>query len=274
MSDYKIGRPVGKGARSVIYKMKHKDEDMLLAGKFVRTKDDADQRVMKHLKNENKVLRKLSAADSPPSQIVRRYDFITFRRFFFLQGACLLLQYIPGNSLQAHADYRLHKKLDILVQVCEALEFMHQNDYIHADLKPDNIIVTPEGHAKLIDFGFAAPIGSKQTGVKGTTGYLAPEQKGGTLDPSTDVFNLGAVMYWLTTGDKLPYVAGGTGTAPGAANSPTINPSPPHHLNRNVPEDLSSLILDCCDPQRGKRPPLRRLKGQLHDVALRIKMQT
>lgn len=272
LSDYKVGRPIGRGARSVVYKIKHVPEDALYAGKFVHLREKADRRVMGHLKNENSVLCDLHDASEVPPQIVRRHDFLTFRKFFFLQGACLLLQYVPGASLAAHSDYSLTQKIDIMVDVCHALSYIHSNEYIHADLKPDNIIVTPTGKVKMIDFGFAAPVGTKMKGVKGTTGYLAPEQAGGRLQPATDVYNVGGAMYWLMTGENLPYVSSGSGAA-AAASSHAVDPVPPRKLNHDIPADLSDLILQCCSHQMEERPTMSKLESQLHDIALRIRMQ-
>ncbi len=272
MSDYKIGRPLGRGARSVIYKMKHRKGDSLYAGKFVCLKDKADRKAIKHLKNENKVLSALTQTENAPPQIVRRHDFFSFRKFFFLKGACLLLEYVSGTSLQANPDYTLTEIIDIMAKVCRALTYVHKNDYVHADLKPDNIIVNANNEVKIIDFGFATPIGSKTKGAKGTTGYLAPEQTGGLLGPSTDVYNIGGAMYWLTTGENLPYVQGNNSAA-AAASSHTVDPTPPHHINHKIPRDLSRLILQCCAHQKEDRPTMPKLAKKLHDVGLRIKMQ-
>ncbi|MFW5923628.1 MAG: hypothetical protein ACOCSQ_04520, partial [Planctomycetota bacterium] len=123
-----------------------------------------------------------------------------------------------------------------------------------------------------IDFGFAAPIGTDVDGMKGTRGFMAPEQNGGSLQPGTDIYNLGATMYRLFTGESLPYVIpSGPGRA-GDGMAGKIDPKPPHHINTDIPTELSKLILNCCDPDGTGRPPLRKVKNRLHDIALQVQL--
>jgi serine/threonine-protein kinase len=96
------------------------------------------------------------------------------------------------------------KKLDIVVQVCDALDCAHTQGVIHRDIKPANILYTFQGRAKLADFGIAKLEGSQltQTGtIMGTPAFMSPEQfTGGGVDQRSDLFSLGAVMYWMVAG--------------------------------------------------------------------------
>ena len=103
---------------------------------------------------------------------------------------------------------------------------------------------------KIIDFGFAAPIGTQLAGAKGTFGYLAPEQAGGRLTEKTDVFNLGAALYWTLTGQNLPSISPGQHEAVGYIPSDRVIITPPNQLNPKVPAELSDMVLRCCRASR------------------------
>jgi len=122
----------------------------------------------------------------------------------------LVMEYVPGIPLHRYAEshpLRTAQIVQFLDEISAAVAAAHQAGILHLDLKPDNVMVTPEGHCKLVDFG----LGWQQTERKsapvpiiaGTCGYLAPEQLSGHIDQrsqATDVFGLGAVLYFLLTG--------------------------------------------------------------------------
>jgi serine/threonine protein kinase len=270
LNGYTIGDRIGRGARSVICEIRRHRDGAVFASKCIHLRAEKDKKALRHLENENRVLRDLHSGGEAPPQLVRRVELVRARKFFRLQGACLILERIQGPDLQCYADYSLDKKLDITEQICEALAFIHEQGYIHGDVKPDNILVNGQGRAKLIDFGFAAPIGTDVDGVKGTWGFMAPEQTGGTLEPETDVYNLGAVMYWLFTGENLPYVIPGGAAGDGLAGQ--VDPTPPHHLNTDLPRRLSRLIMHCCDSDAATRPTLTQLQNRLHDIGLQLRL--
>ena len=272
LDGYTIGEAIGRGARSVIHEVKRETDGKVFAAKCVHVRNEDDRRVFRHLKNENHILEEIHGTDEVPPQIVRRVDFVQVRKFFRLKGACLILERVPGPDLQRYSDYSLDVKIDFMAQICKGLMFIHEQGYIHGDLKPDNMLLDDSGEARLIDFGFAAPIGSDVEGVKGTWGYLAPEQTGGVLDPKTDVYNLGATMYWLFTGENLPYVVPNGDKSAGFIGAESLKPTPPHQLNPDLPRELSELLLRCCNSDGGYRPPLQRVYNMLHDLALRRSM--
>lgn len=273
LSGYKVGRPIARGARSLICEVKRESDRKTFASKCVRLRTEDDERVLRHLENENNILKDLHGAPEVPSQIVRRVEFSKVRKFFRLKGACLVLERVSGPDLQRYCEYSLEDKIEIVDQVGEALGFIHERGYIHGDLKPDNILVDNDGQVKLIDFGFAAPIGTDVEGLKGTWGYIAPEQTGGVLGPQTDVYNLGAAMYWIFTGEKLPYLSANGDISSGAIGSQEIKPTPPHHLDQAIPKDLSDIIMRCCNADSSHRPTLKRLRNKLHDINLRLKLE-
>ena len=93
----------------------------------------------------------------------------------------------------------------IFRMVANGLGAMHLQGYIHCDIKPNNILINPNGSIKIIDLGQSCRNGTTKTRIQGTPDYIAPEQvRRQPLDQRTDVFNLGATMYWALTGKNVP----------------------------------------------------------------------
>ncbi len=128
----------------------------------------------------------------------------------------LVLEYIDGQSLMAYCDARtstLRQRLEIFLQILDAVQFAHERQVVHRDLKPTNIIVSADGHAHLLDFGIAKLL--HEQGNDGDTtqfgdaaltpNYASPEQvAGGSVDRRSDIYTLGVLLYELLTG-CLPY---------------------------------------------------------------------
>jgi serine/threonine protein kinase len=128
---------------------------------------------------------------------------------------------------------------------------MHERGYVHADMKPSNVIVLDSGDARVIDFGQSCEIGTVKQRIQGTPQFIAPEQvRRDPLSPRTDVYNLGATMYRSLTKRHLPTVldrdAVRSGRPPVAV--------PPHEITGNVPEDLSELVMRCVEHDAFRRP--------------------
>jgi serine/threonine protein kinase len=141
------------------------------------------------------------------------------------------------------------------MRVAEGLLAMHRHGYIHADIKPNNILLT-DGGLKIIDFGQSCPIGHTKERIQGTPDYIAPEQVAlAPLDQRTDIFNLGATMYWVLTGKAFSTILP---SAPAGSKKIELDArrgnEPPHETNPQVPLPLSRLIMDCCASARDERP--------------------
>ncbi|MBA2246589.1 MAG: protein kinase, partial [Chloroflexia bacterium] len=129
-------------------------------------------------------------------------------------GSWIVMEYVPGRNLKRIVEDRgalpLEEVLAILDQVARALEHLHGRNLVHLDVKPQNLVMTPERVVKLIDFGLAQPAGPRQETIGGaafgTVAYLAPEQASGeAVDATTDVYALGCVAYELVTGQP-PFI--------------------------------------------------------------------
>jgi len=178
--------------------------------------------------------------------------------------AYIVMEYIDGRPLsEIGRELPPAALADIVRQVAEAVEEAHQAGLIHRDIKPSNIMVRQDegGHAAyILDFGLAYEWsrGDLTQAEAGTPWFMAPEQaqgKTGCLDPRTDVYGLGATLYWCLTG-RPP--VGGANALEALANIPTEAPRPPSAFNRRTPRDLECIALECLKKRRAERYPSAR----------------
>jgi serine/threonine protein kinase len=172
----------------------------------------------------------------------------------------LVFEYVPGETLKAAIGGRPlnpRRALDYAIQVADALAEAHAEGIAHYDLKPDNIIITPKGNAKILDFGLAgwtsggaarertgraaataAPIYGEVVGR--TVPYMSPEQaRGDVVDYRTDIFSLGAVLFEMLTGK--PAFAGTTPAAVATQIAQTSSAAP-SAVNRSVPAEFDPIV--------------------------------
>ena len=124
-------------------------------------------------------------------------------------------------------------------------------------MKPNNIIRMSDGTVKIIDLGQACAIGTKKERIQGTPDYIAPEQvHRREITPATDIYNLGATMYWVLTKKNIPTAMSGKGDSlvEGLDGAMIARPKPAHEINGKVPPALSELINDCVEPEPENRP--------------------
>ncbi|MBO0721348.1 MAG: serine/threonine protein kinase, partial [Blastocatellia bacterium] len=170
-----------------------------------------------------------------------------------------VMELIEGASLtEAARRLELHQKIDLLLKVVSAVDFLHQRRMIHRDLKPGNILVGRDLEPKLLDFGLAAQFDESgerltQAGdIMGTPDYFSPEQAHGSalLDARSDIFSLGIILYELITG-TLPYH--GESVADRINSLSETDPTPPRRINPTIPGELQSICLKALE----KDPALR-----------------
>ncbi|MCP4834638.1 MAG: protein kinase, partial [Phycisphaera sp.] len=140
-------------------------------------------------------------------------------------------------------------KIRIFREVADALAHMNDKGFVHADMKPTNVLVTEDGAVKVIDLGQAHPIGKAKELIQGTPGYIAPGQA--ELEPlteRTDVYNFGATMYWMLTQREVP-----TQSAGGRGGQSATLPPPAHTIVTGVPAELGELINTCVEPNQYAR---------------------
>jgi len=251
LDGFEIVRRLGFGAASVIYVVKRKFTDEEFVLKHVVRGEGEDGRMIEQVENEYEVGARLS------HPYVRKvHEIHRRRRRFRTREVLLLMEYCPGVSLEQSPSRSLLDILLIFRMVADALAGMHAQGYLHCDMKPNNIIIADNGAIRIIDLGQSCRIGTVKPRIQGTPDYIAPEQvKRRPLSPQTDVFNLGATMYWALTGKHVPTLIPKQSDRIDLATaaSPESFPSP-HQLKPKVPVGVSNLIMDCVRTNPRQRP--------------------
>jgi nucleotide-binding universal stress UspA family protein len=172
----------------------------------------------------------------------------------------LAMEWVEGTPLSAFVERAPLPPAEVATlgaALADAVHSIHQQDVIHFDLKPENVIVRPNGDAVLLDFGFARHahypdlLAEEQHFAAGSAAYVSPEQlSGDRTDPRSDLFALGVLLYELATGE-LPF--GEPATYTGMRDRLWREPPPPRAANAAVPPWLQEVILHCLEPDAGAR---------------------
>jgi serine/threonine protein kinase/tetratricopeptide (TPR) repeat protein len=254
LSHYSVIRQIGAGGMGVVYLARDETLDRQVALKVLPPGSLAEASARKRLRKEAVALAKLSHPN-----IETIYEFDTQDGIDFL-----VTEYVPGTTLAdriANGPLPESELLDIAVQICRALDEAASHGLVHLDLKPRNIMLTPKGQVKLLDFGLARIVrpsevdhtGSLTTmaAPAGTPPYMAPEQLlGGSLDVRTDIYAVGATLYELATG-RTPF-RGKTSPELIASILQTAAAAP-SSTGAGVSPGLDKVILKCLEKDPGRR---------------------
>lgn len=222
---YRIDSILGKGGMGIVLKAHDRQLDEDVALKVIRPEHDLTEGFLDQLKQEIKLARKISHRF-----VLRTHDFGESQGIPFVS-----MEYLKGVTLKQLLDDRGVLPLSLVLrigrQVAEGLEAAHAEGVVHRDIKPLNVLFDNRGDAKLMDFGLAAPVAAKGTNedgqVFGTPRYMAPEQvRGERVDPRTDLYALGIMLFELATGEA-PFQA------------PGITDLLRQHLNAPIPDPRS-----------------------------------
>jgi serine/threonine protein kinase len=191
---------LGKGAHSTIYHIRRHSDDRQFALKVVPIEDAEDQKFREQAEHEHRVANLL---DHP--NLIKVHALEYQRDWFFrVKKVHLLIEYVNGKTLDNMQGLTMPRLVQIFERIDEGLMHMHRRNVYHADLKPNNIMLSKAGKVKILDFGLAWIKGEGKDRVQGTPEYMAPEQsKNSQVNERTDIYNFGATMYRLTTW-KLP----------------------------------------------------------------------
>ena len=203
---YDILEIIGKGSMGLVYKALDPKINRLLAIKTIRFSDEFDEDVIQEIKERFFREAEIAGQLSHPS-IVTIHDLGEDQDLTYMA-----MEYLEGEDLEKFVSKKnllpLRKVLHIVASVAEALDFAHNADVIHRDIKPANIRLLKSGGVKVTDFGIARAISSSRTRtgvILGTPNYMSPEQiMGQKIDPRSDIFSLGVLLYQLLTGE-LPF---------------------------------------------------------------------
>lgn len=237
---YRLLQPLGTGGMAEVFQAR--DEHLLreVALKVLRQELIVDPAFRERFLQEAR-----AAANLIHPNIVTVYDFGKDGPFYFI-----VLEYVLGTDLKTLLRRRgrlpVEEAVDLVVQVCSGVGYAHRAGLVHCDLKPHNILVTPDGRAKITDFGIARALASIRPDevcdtVWGSPQYFSPEQAaGGPPSPASDVYSLGIILFELLTG-KLPFDA----DDPQALAQQHLNAPPPspRGLVPQVPPALDQIVL-------------------------------
>jgi serine/threonine-protein kinase len=182
----------------------------------------------------------------------------------------IAMEYVEGSSLKDLIDRGLNvaQAVEITRQILAAEQFAHEHGIVHRDIKPQNVIVDPEGRIRVLDFGIARAGASEitQTGsVMGTAQYLSPEQAQGLdVAPSSDIYSTGVVLYEMLTG-RVPF--DGDSAVAVALKQVSEQPAPPSTLNPAVPPAIDAVVLRALSKDPANRFTTAAEFSQALDVA-------
>jgi serine/threonine protein kinase len=195
---------VGQGGMGAVYQARQRQLDRLVALKILPAEVGHDPEFAERFTREARALARLSHPN-----IVTVYDFGQTDCFCYF-----LMEFIDGATLRhllAEGKLAPREALAIVPQVCEALQYAHDQGVVHRDIKPENILLDKAGHVKIADFGLARLVGTdpgsrrltQPREVMGTPHYMAPEQveKPQFVDHRADIYSLGVVFYEMLTGE-------------------------------------------------------------------------
>jgi serine/threonine protein kinase len=262
---YAITEKLGQGAGSTLYvALEARTRRRFVIKRIVRQRP-TDDRFIVQAENEYEVTRRF---EHP--YLRRTFGIRRSRKWLKTLELQLLMDYIGGRTLEEDRPTDIDQVLEIFLKVAEGLAELHHLGFVHADLKPNNILVDGQGNLKIIDFGQSCPRGMAKERIQGTPDYIAPEQvKRGTLDQRTDVFGFGATLYWVLTGRAVPTLIPSKKRPTGIDLAGPTELDPPERLNPAVPLVLSRLIQDCAADDPDKRPAdMRQVMSRLEMTRL------
>ncbi|HEX9761310.1 MAG TPA: serine/threonine-protein kinase, partial [Candidatus Acidoferrales bacterium] len=239
---YELLEELGRGAMGVVYRAHDPVIGRTVAVKTMRVAGHDSGLSQEELLRRFHTEARAAGLLSHPN-IVAVYDAGNEDELLYIT-----MELVEGKSLQqvigARHAFPLARVLRLMKQACSALEFAHQHNVIHRDVKPANLILTPDDTLKISDFGTAKILQFKtaQTGqIIGTPSYMSPEQiKGRPVDGRSDIFSLGGVLYELITGEK-PF--SGESVTAVIYKIVSEEPAPPREFDSSIHPGLSAVIL-------------------------------
>lgn len=252
IAGYDVVGTLGQGAASTLYSVRDRDGNVFCLKRVVK-KSPSEQRFI------DQAIREYEVAKNFDSPLLRKvYKVIRQRALIRTSEVLVVMEMVEGRTLETVKFNGMSNFCKLFFAAAKGLQHMHECGYVHADIKPNNIMLTHAGKVKLIDFGQSCKNGTIKERIQGTPDYIAPEQvQRKAITFKTDLFNLGATMYWLLTGSHVPTLIprkdGGAGIQ---IRSEDVKGKlrPPIEVDPSCPPALSNLVLDCVATDIVDRP--------------------
>lgn len=236
---YKVIRKIGGGGMAYVY----------LARDMILERDVAIKILRLDFAHEDEFIRRFqreaqSATSLTHENIVSIYDIGEEDDIYYI-----VMEYVDGMTLkqyiQQYDPIPTEKAIDIMIQLTSAVEHAHENQIIHRDIKPQNILINHHGHVMITDFGIAMALSAtsitQTNSVLGSVHYLSPEQaRGGMATIKSDIYSLGIVMFELLTG-RLPF-SGESAVSIALKHLQSETPSP-RRWNEDIPQSVENIVL-------------------------------
>jgi serine/threonine-protein kinase len=251
---YRILDRLGEGGMGIVYRALDERLEREVAVKVLRHDLLRAEAARKRFRQEARALSRLNHPG-----IATLFDFDSERGTDFL-----VLEFVPGRTLAATLESGAlpeARARSIALGIAEALEAAHEQGIVHRDLKPGNVMITPRGRVKVLDFGLARHAVTAESAatltmsgaddVAGTLPYMAPEQvAGGAVDPRTDLYALGAVLYEMIAGERA---VPGDSLAAIVHRIVNVAPRPLREWKPGVSEEMVRVVERCLDKNPGRR---------------------
>jgi serine/threonine-protein kinase len=253
---YRIEGLIGRGGMAEVYKVWDMRRQYRVAIKVMREDLAEDVEFLQRFKQEAQALAALSHAN-----IVRFYSFEREGRLAFI-----VMDYVEGTTLRRRileaqvTPLSLDEVWSVTQQICGALHYAHEENVLHRDVKPGNIMIEPGGRILVADFGIAkaADAATATTVMPGTPAYMSPEQcRSEPLDARTDVYSVGIIVYEMLTGQR-PFV-GNTEATTGSTREKLrweqmhATPPPLRQSNPRIPPEVEDVVLKALAKDREQR---------------------